>query len=77
MTYLAIILSFSLLTKAGRPLSLIDDNVLDSVSATEKVLSVEDCEDKPGQRCVHFTECDLDGFITENSTQINQLIDVR
>ena len=47
MTYLAIILSFSLLTKAGRPLSLIDDSVqedvfhLASVSATEKVLKVE------------------------------------
>ena len=48
MLYLAIIfLSLYPLTKAGRPLSLIDDSVLEdvfhlaSVSATEKVLKVE------------------------------------
>jgi len=28
-------------------------------------------------RCVHFTECDQDGFIAEDSSQVSQLINVR
>merc|ERR1712039_623692 len=71
--YLAILLlSFSSLTKAGRRLSLIEDNILDLVSTTQEVF--ESCEGQPGRRCVHFTQCDQDGFIVEDSSQ---LIDVR
>ena len=92
MIYLAIIfLTFSALTKAGRPLSLIEDDILEeifqpnSVSKVElkdstgeiKMSRVEDCEDQAGRRCVHFTECDQDGFIAEDSSQVSQLINVR
>merc|ERR1711953_192369 len=71
--YLAIILlAFSPLTKAGRPLSLIEDNILDSVTTTQEV--PKNCEDQSGRRCVHFTQCDQDGFIGED---YGQLFEVR
>ena len=93
MKYLAIIfvLGFSPLTKAGPPLSLVEesDNIV-GVLTTEEVWKVkydgdcrgedimmvclENCEDQPGRRCVHFTQCHQDGFVGEDYSQV---IDVR
>ena len=37
--------------------------------------AAEHCESQPGRRCVHFTECDRDGFVLEDVSM--DVVDVR
>lgn len=30
---------------------------------------LENCEDLPGRRCIHYTQCDQDGFIGGDYSQ--------
>ena len=74
-----ILILFSIVSAGPGPLSKISETespFRETEDVTEPALgAAEHCESQPRRRCVHFTECDRDGFLLEDVSM--DVVDVR